>query len=1022
MKLPNYYEDLHTLHVNTMPDRAYYIPASVSMDNLVEHRECSDRMELLNGSWQFRYFPNLYEIKEQFYETDYQEEGFAPIPVPGAWQNFGYDCHQYTNTLYPFPADPPFVPWDNPCGAYRYHFTYQKNPDAPQAYLNFEGVDSCFYVWLNGNFVGYSQVTHSTSEFDVTEVIREGDNCLAVLVLKWCDGSYLEDQDKFRMSGIIRDVYLLKRPKQAIYDYSIRTEFDSDSETGLVKEASIELTVDYLDQKIPVKASLFDAENHLLEEKVFTETAVFSVENPSLWNSEEPYLYKLVLETEHEVITEQVGIRKVEVVNSVLVVNGKPVKFHGVNRHDSDPVTGSAISMEQIKKDLRIMKEHNVNSIRTSHYPNAPYFYQMCDRYGFFVIDEADNESHGPQYLYYRNMDRDVRRGRWNEMISDNPEFIEATVDRAKRMVVRDKNRPSVIIWSMGNECAYGCTFEAALKWTKEYDPTRLTHYESARHYNRKKEYDFSNLDLYSRMYPSIQEMYDYIEEGHKKPFVMCEYSHAMGNGPGDLEDYWELIEKYDIFCGGFIWEWCDHAVYKGVADNGKAMYYYGGDHGEFPHEGNFCMDGLVYPDRTPHTGLLEFKNVHRPARIVSFDPATGEVKLCSKMNYVDIKDYVSITYEVTCDGVKIAEGMVSEEALCGIPARATGSLFLPAFAVPEKGRCYLKLRYFLKEGDALLPAGFDLGFEELALANADGRNQKVVQWMQAVESAQAEGSFRVDADERYLTISADTFTYVYDTWKGMFTSMKRGDYEFLEDSMSLSIWRAPTDNDRNIRHEWNRACFHRSQVRAYETTWEQKDGCLTIHSSMGMVAVTVQRILTIDTTWTISASGAVSVFMEAKKGEEFQELPRFGICMKLPGAMEQVEYFGYGPVESYVDKHHASSHGCYTAMAAELHEDYLKPQENGSHWDCDYVTLTDGTHALKVVSENSFSFNVSPYTVEELTVKPHNFELVPCGSTVLHVDYKQAGIGSNSCGPELLQKYRFDEESFVFGCTFILE
>ena len=390
MLVPRYYENLSILHENTMPTRAYYIPASKRMDDLVEHRENSDRIQFLNGTWKFKYFESIYDVTEAFYEEGFSTEGFSDTKVPGVWQMDGHDNHQYTNIKYPFPFDPPFVPQDIPCGEYVYEFEYEKSEKTPKTYLNFEGVDSCFYVWLNGKYVGYSQVPHATSEFDVTELIKEGNNKIAVLVMKWCDGSYLEDQDKFRMSGIFRDVYLLKRPEKAVRDYRVNT---------VVKDNKATISLDVMfTANTEVKVVLEDKDGNTVSEKEIAEegTLTLEVENPVLWNTENPYLYTLVLETENETIVEYVGFRTIEIIDKVIYFNGQNIKFRGVNRHDSDPVTGFAISMEQLMTYLTMMKQHNFNSIRSSHYPNAPYFYQLCDKYGFMVIDEADIEAHVP--------------------------------------------------------------------------------------------------------------------------------------------------------------------------------------------------------------------------------------------------------------------------------------------------------------------------------------------------------------------------------------------------------------------------------------------------------------------------------------------------------------------------------------------------------------------------------------------------------------------------------------------------
>ncbi|MCI6888286.1 MAG: DUF4981 domain-containing protein [Lachnospiraceae bacterium] len=1015
MIVPRYYENLHMLHENTMPDRAYYIPAAERRDDLAEYRERSGRIQMLNGDWRFRYYESIYELSEPFFQPEFNSEGYASIPVPGMWQQFGYDRHQYTNIRYPFPADPPYVPQDNPCGTYIHHFSYQKNEKAPKVFLEFEGVDSCFYVWLNGTYVGYSQVSHALSEFDVTDVIAEGENVLAVLVLKWCDGSYLEDQDKFRMTGIFRDVYLMERPEQCIFDYFIHTDLTEDT-------AKIRIQTKYLDHPVPVNASVFDADGKLVTEFVYQGDTQFEIRQPHLWNSECPYLYTLVLETENEVITEQIGIREIHTEGNVLYINGAPVKFRGVNRHDSDPVTGFVISVEQMKKDLEMMKQHNFNAIRTSHYPNAPMFYQLCDRYGFFVIDEADNESHGPWMLCYAEDTDEERASRWNELISDNPEFIDATVDRTRKLVERDKNRPCVVIWSMGNEGGYGCTFEQALQWTKQYDPSRLTHYESAYYKGKKRKYDYSNLDLYSRMYPSFEQVTEYCESNPDKPFIMCEYCHSMGNGAGDYEEYFELIEKYDCICGAFVWEWCDHAIYKGKTENGTSVYYYGGDHQEYPHDGNFCMDGLVYPDRTPHKGLLEYKNVHRPARVVSYEQQEGILTLKNEMNYVDLRDYLQISYEVSCDGEIVKTGMVDTAQLPKIRPHSMGTIALPV-EVPKKGRAYLKIIYTLKKEELLRGQGHVLGFDEISLNNEDNTNGVVAGLLKEQEKQALEKrKLTVSENEKQLVITGEGFVYIYSKLRGTFEQLELDGEKLLDRPMELNIWRAPTDNDMYLKQEWEKAMYNRASSRAYSTNYTLTDTSLEIRSQMSMIAVTVQRMMMIDAVWQISNGGQISVCMHVVRNMDFPELPRFGLRLFLPKEMDQVTYFGMGPEESYIDKCRASSHGIYKSGVEELHEDYLKPQENGSHCDCNYVILQDAGRRFTAYGTKSFSFQASVYTQEELTEKRHNYELVPCGSTVLNLDFRQNGIGSNSCGPRLSEKYRFDDECFTFELNLLPE
>ncbi len=1007
-----YFEDLTALHIGTEPNRAYYIPASRE-GMFFCRREESDRFQSLNGQWKFRYEPRLDEMNDHFYEEGYDLRGFSDVPVPGMWQMYGVDHHQYTNIRYPFPLDPPYVPRENPCGAYVREFDYEETPEAPEVYLDFEGVDSCFYVWLNGSFVGYSQVSHSTSEFKVTGLLKKGTNRLAVLVLKWCDGSYLEDQDKFRMSGIFRDVFLLKRPAEGIWDYKIKAMPLEGGGGRFTAE------IDFRGENREAAYRLEDPSGKTVLEGRCTDGHICAdLEKAERWDAENPRLYTLVLTTENEVICDRAGFREIHVADGVLYINGAPVKFHGVNRHDSDPRTGFVISPEQMEKDLRLMKEHNVNAIRTSHYPNSPQYYHLFDEYGFYVIDEADNESHGVDERYKKVNDWKTHVETWGRMIADNPAFIGPTVDRTRRCVERDKNRPSVVIWSMGNECAYGCTFEAALHWTKEYDDTRLLHYESARYVSTERKYDRAVLDLYSRMYPPMDDIREYFTRKHKNPFLMCEYSHAMGNGPGDLEDYFQIIHEYPGMCGGFVWEWCDHAIEAGTDSHGRTKFLYGGDSGEFPHDGNFCVDGLVSPDRIPHGGLREFKNVYRPARITAVDPEQKVLSLRNYMDFTDLKDLTDIRLTFVKDGECVGEEMLVLKTPI-LPGRTGQAAFSTDF-VPE-GKSFVRAEYLLKKDWGLLKAGFSLGTEEWKLSDTgEGAGSRALAAL--VPEEDAGGEVRAVQEGRMITLSGSDFVYRYDTYTGTFASMEKNGKALLMAPIEYNVWRAPTDNDRMIRLEWESAGYDRMTVRTYDTSWEKKEGKVEIVTTLSLAAVFIQPFLRIKARWTVDGNGLVRAEFEAKKDPEFPFLPRFGLRLFLPKAMDQARYCGMGPGESYIDKHQSCLHGTFEGSAGSFYVPYLKPQENGSRYDCDYVTVHGDGLRLLAVGDRAICFNLSCYTQEELTKKGHRFELEESPYTVLCLDYAQSGIGSNSCGPELLEKYRFDEEEFTFGLTLAAE
>ena len=580
-------------------------------------------------------------------------------------------------------------------------------------------------------------------------------------------------------------------------------------------------------------------------------------------------------------------------------------------------------------------------------------------------------------------------------------------------MVERDKNRFCIVMWSMGNESAYGCNFEKALEWTKNFDPDRITQYESARYRNYDETYDYSNLDVYSRMYPALSEIQEYLDKDGSKPFLLVEYCHSMGNGPGDFEDYFQMIQDNDKMCGGFVWEWCDHAIAHGTAENGKTIYAYGGDHGEEIHDGNFCMDGLVYPDRTVHTGLLEYKNVYRPVRVVSYDKESGELVLHNYMDFDDLKDYVKISYELTQDGLVISKGILSEFS---VASHGEGKTNLK-ISVPENGKCYLKLIYYLKKEMPLLEENHILGFDEIEVSQKDAKCQLAEKWL---EKTATDSELQVNEDDTQIHIKGREFAYTIDRRTALFTEMKFAGREYLNHPMELNIWRAPTDNDMYIKAEWKKAHYDKAYTRAYTTEVVQGKHGVKIVSHASVVAETVQKILDVTITWKIDASGKIDADIEATKDGEFPDLPRFGVRMFLDKKLADIRYFGMGPQESYRDKHQAVSHGLYRANVGDLHEDYIRPQENGSHYDCEYVELNNSRYGIVASAEKAFSFNASYYTQEELEKKTHNYELIESDSVVFCVDYALNGIGSNSCGPVVLEQYRFDDVLFRFQFTLI--
>ncbi len=995
LKLPNYHEDPFVLHMGCEENRSYYIPYAL------QDKADSSRVQLLNGTWDFRYYENPFEL-EDFTTPDYLYTNYDTIPVPSCIQMHGYDRHQYTNVNFPFAYDAPYVPLENPTCVYHRTFEITEINGEYQQYLNFEGVDSCYYIYVNQTFVGYSQVSHSTSEFNITPFIKAGTNDLTVVVLKWCDGSYLEDQDKFRMTGIFRDVYLLSRPVNHLRDFFVKTVLDE-----TYTNANVTINFNFIGSNVPTTCTLTDSEGVILSTQDVTDNSLsIEVKNPVLWNAEAPYLYTLTIATSDEVIYQKVGIRCIEIKEDIIYINGVKVKFKGANRHDSDPVTGYTISKEQALKDLILMKKSNINAIRTSHYPNAPWFTQLCNEYGFYVVGESDLEAHGATSFY---------GGSANDTYGDlvqNEIFATAILDRNKRNVIRDKNNPCVIMWSMGNEAGYSTAFEDTGRFIKSYDPTRLLHYEGSVHETGPHQNDTSMLDVYSTMYESPASIENYLAT-NSKPYMLCEFVHAMGNGPGDIEDYFECIYKHDRFVGGFVWEWCDHAIYRGVTTEGKKIFHYGGDSHEFPHDGNFCVDGMVSPDRVPHPALAEYKNVIRPIRATLIDARAGKVELHNMLDFTNLKDYVSLQAELFYDGeivetyqLETVDLLPHEKAVISIPINQT------YFTDTTMNKSLsIKIIYFQAVDKALTKAGHVLGFDQFILKD------NTATFVHA--NTLTLNTINIEENLSKIHVTGQNFSYVFNKLRGNFESMVVDNCTILDKPLEFNIWRAPLDNDRNIRTGWKRAGYNRALTRVYETTITQEENVVAIHTRLAINAIQIQHILDLNVTWFISGDGTVAMELNGKRNTDLPFLPRLGLRFFLPKDYQNVEYYGYGPNESYIDKHRSSWLGRFNSSVDDMYVDYIKPQENSSHYNCDEAILSSPLgKRIHVSATAPFSFNASRYTQEELGQKAHNYELQKSDHTVLCVDYKMSGVGSNSCGPELAEKYRLCEEEISFKVT----
>ena len=986
MDFKAYLENPQLLHEGTEPNRSYVIPYFAHRPESIQTRLDSDRVTPLSGEWDFHFYESIQGLEEN---ALLEETEFVTMPVPSVWQTHGYDAHQYTNVRYPIPYDPPFVPDKNPCALYVKRLNLHK-VSGMVYHLNFEGVDSAFFVWVNGAYAGFSGVPHSTSEFDVTGHLLENGNEIRVLVVKWSSGTYAEDQDKFRMSGIFRDVYLLERPRARVRDFTVRTKLAGG-------KAHIEVDLDTT-APVNVEYTLKDGGSVVASGKAVENKIGFVLDAPKLWNAETPNLYDLTLETEMEKLSTAVGVREVSIENRVVKLNGKPIKFRGANRHDSSPVNGFAVTYDEMLRDLSLMKQHNINAVRTSHYPNSPYFYELCDQLGLYVIDESDIEMHGVVNCF----------GEYNEsdfaLLAEDPMYEKTVLDRVQRCVIRDKNRPCVLIWSMGNESGYGQNFIKAAKWVKENEPTRLLHYEGGTNGIGDPKGN-QDIDLYSRMYPQLDFIREYCENPQNdKPLILCEYIHAMGNGPGDAEDYQELIDKYENFCGGFVWEWCDHAIYMGRTKTGKEMYFYGGDFDEVVDDGNFCMDGLVYPDRTPHTGLIEYKNVIRPLRAVEYDPKHHAVLLRNQKAFQNAEDFAAVQCVYMADGVDVESLEVPEVS---IPAGEEKWIQLPGSA-PEGQLVHARLIYRALKDTAYFPAGHELGHDQITLC--DEKKEAFVP---------EKGEFEITRDAKSVTVRGKDFCHVFDAETGVPAQLTAHNQPLLAKPAQWNIWRAPVDNDRSTAVDLYRMGYDRMTVKVYDFDAVVRRGCAVLHALLSLSSVSAARIAEVDVTYTIDGAGRVAIDGTMRKAfARMPDLPRFGLRFFLKPSMEKVHYLGYGPTESYVDKHRAAWLGRFDAAVDDLHEDYLKPQENGSHFGTRELWVRGAGSELCVTGE--FSFNASHYTQEELTKKRHNFELEKVPETVLCLDFAHSGLGSNSCGPKLLEKYHLPEK-VDFHCVITL-
>ncbi|MBZ9535819.1 beta-galactosidase subunit alpha [Cytobacillus oceanisediminis] len=1015
------WENLSILQKNRLPERTYFISYADENDALTYERGNSRGFKLLNGMWKFNYSESPAEAPDNFYSETFDVSEWDELQVPSSWQMHGYGNPHYTNVQYPFPVDPPHIPTENPTGSYCRDFYLSEDWLNEKIVIRFEGVDSSFHVWVNGQEVGYSQGSRIPSEFDISDYIRKGKNTVAVRVYQWSEASYLECQDMWWLSGIFRDVYLIKKPNLHIYDFFVRTILDSNYkdanlELDIILENSVnqrlenyQIDVSLLDKQYkPISNGKANTTFSILETSKLNVNIELPIAGPKLWSAENPYLYHMLITLKDEkgnvveVIPTKVGFRSVELKNGVFLVNGVPIMLKGVNRHDHHPDLGKAVPIDWMIEDVKLMKQHNINAVRTAHYPNDPRFYDLCDEYGLYVIDEADLECHG-----FERVDR-------VNQLSDDPEWEEAYLDRMKRMVERDKNHPSIIMWSLGNESGFGSNHVAMYKWTKEKDPTRLVHYEGecrvlmGNGWEQEPDTDPVATDVHTTMYTSV-ELMDKLgaRTDLYKPHILCEYAHAMGNGPGGYKEYWETFYKHRRLQGGFVWEWLDHGIRR-YTEDGEEYFAYGGDFGDQPNDYNFVIDGLVMPDRTPSPGLIEYKKVLEPVKIEEVDLQNGKVKLTNRYDFNSL-DHLHLCWSVKADGKIVDQGTLT---VIDLPAGKSKEISIPYefLQLKESNTDYYLTISFIQAEDTLWAnAGYEISWEQFKLpVHASIMKENALETVPQL--------FVEDHKNTFL-IKGEDFNVVFNKVYGMIDSWTYQGIELLEEGPKLNVWRAPTDNDHRSVVQWKKYGVHWLQHRINSVEYQRSSDNkkVDIKVAVRLAPPILNWGIDIIYSYTIYGNGEIHIDLNGTpEGEVPETLPKIGLEMKLQRKLDNVSWYGRGPGEAYVDTKLASRFDIWHSKVADLYTPYVYPQENGNRHDVRWVSMTD-TRGIGFIAVGSpkLDFSARYYTTENLEQAQHTFDLVEQDFITFNLDQEQNGIGTGSCGPDVLEQYKLKCEKF---------
>ncbi|RED96556.1 glycoside hydrolase family 2 TIM barrel-domain containing protein [Marinoscillum furvescens] len=1030
----DYWQNQHIFGINKLPARATSYSFTSSESALKESREAS-RMRSLNGDWYFHFAEKPSEKPEDFHQPDFNFKSWKTIEVPSSWEMKGYGTPIYTNSTYPFSPNPPYIDRDNPVGSYVREFEVPAAWSDQEIILHFGGVSSAMYVWVNGEFVGYSQDSRLPAEFNITSHVSPGKNTVAVQVFRWSDGSYLEDQDHWRMSGIHREVMLLAQPKVAINDFFVRTKLSEPyTDALLMIRPEISIAEDLNAQDYTVAAQLYDAndepvlakqlslgvnkitnEYYPQRENVYFGLLETELKNITTWNDENPYLYTLVLTLTDkdgntvEARSTRVGFRDVRFADSgAMLINGVPVKIKGVNRHDHSHTGGKTMTREEMKKDIFLLKQHNFNSIRTSHYPNDPYIYDLCDQYGLYVMDEANIESHGV-------------RGE----LANDPTWNASMMDRVIRMVERDKNHTSIISWSFGNESGCGPNFAAMSGYVKDFDPSRFIHYEGAqgdpnhplyvktgsKEHREVFRKSYANptdppyVDVLSRMYPSLEQLEAMATSPHiSRPILMCEYAHAMGNSLGNLQEYWDLVYKYDNLIGGYIWDMIDQGIER-TAPNGKKYYAYGGDYGDKPNDGNFSINGVFASDKSLKPQSFESKYVFQPVAFEAVDLERGTIAIRNRFGFTNLSQY-RITWELVASGKTVKSGEINELNIAPGDKKEVALGYKNVKMDADKDY-WVQLKMYSTKTEDWAASGYLLAEEQLMIQNADNTLKQPKAKLPELTNA---GSS--------IQISGADFTATFDKETGALTSLNFDNQEVITRPLLPNLWRVPTDNDSLGWHTQKELKIWKEAANSMQL----KDITTTTAGNAQVVSVqrNVPNAASITEKYTVYGDGTIDVDFAIEVAESAPELVRVGMQTGINRKYKDIKYYGNGPHENYIDRQRSAFKGIYAMPTDELTSSYVRPQEVGNRTGTEWLSLT-GPKAptLNIATERELAFAVWPFTQENLQQADFTWQLTDADDYTLNIDLVQAGVGGNdswSIKARPIDAYRLLDKSYSYS------